>query len=97
MVIISYAQSQAFNYTQFQISEERVGHAIKQKKDNCLITFFKILFATTDVLDDAHSTFLKEEIDDNKEKETQIAELSRGKSAFTWSDDEECESGGIND
>jgi hypothetical protein len=49
------------------------------------------------VLDDAHSTFLKEEIDDNKEKETQMDELSRGKSAFTWSDDEEYESGGIND
>jgi hypothetical protein len=34
------------------------------------MTFFKILFATTDVLDDAHNTFLKEELDDNKEKET---------------------------
>ncbi len=55
------------------------------------------MFATADVLDDAHSTFLKEEIDDNKEKETQMDELSRGKSAFTWSDDEEYESGGIND
>lgn len=35
-----------------------------------MVTFFKILFATADVLDDAHNTFLKEEIDDNKEKET---------------------------
>jgi hypothetical protein len=62
-----------------------------------VVTFFKILFATADVLDDAHSTFLKEEIDDNKEKETQLDELSRGKSAFTWSDEEDCESGGVYD
>ena len=62
-----------------------------------MVTLLKILFATADVIDDAHSTFLKEDIDDNKEKETQMDELSRGKSAFTWSDDEDCESGGIND
>ena len=62
-----------------------------------MVTFFKILFATADVLDDAHSTFLKEEIDDNKEKETQLDELSRGKSAFTWSDEEDCESGDVYD
>ncbi len=60
------------------------------------MTFFKILFATADVIDDAHSTFLKEDIDDNKEKETQMDELSRGKSAFTWSDEEDRESGGSN-
>jgi hypothetical protein len=31
---------------------------------------FKILFATTDVIDDAHNTFLKEEELDEKERET---------------------------
>ena len=70
MVIISYAQSQAFNYTQFKTSEELIGFAPKRQKDNCVVTFFKILFATADVIDDAHTTFLKEELDDDKEKET---------------------------
>jgi hypothetical protein len=52
------------------------------------VTLFKILFATGDVNDEAYSTFLKEEFDKNKEKETQMDELSRGSQAFTWSDDE---------
>ena len=55
------------------------------------------MFATADVIDDAHTTFLKEDIDDNQEKETQMDELSRGKAAFTWSDDEDSESGSAND
>ena len=58
-----------------------------------MVTFFKILFATADVIDDAHTTFLKEELDDDKEKETLIEELSRGKQAFSWSDEEDCEFG----
>lgn len=53
-----------------------------------MVTLFKILFATGDVIDDAHSTFLKEEVDEKMEKETQMDELSRGSQAFTWSDDE---------
>lgn len=44
--------------------------AQRHNKDNCVVTFFKIVFATTDVLDDAKNTFLKGEIDDDKEKET---------------------------
>jgi hypothetical protein len=48
---------------------------------------FKILFATADVLDDAHNTFLKEE-DEIRDKETELDELKRGKQAFTYSDEE---------
>jgi len=48
---------------------------------------FKILFATADVIDDAHNTFLKEE-DEERDKETELDELKRGKQAFTYSDEE---------
>lgn len=48
---------------------------------------FKILFATADVIDDAHNTFLKEQ-DEEKDKETELDELKRGKKAFTYSDEE---------
>ena len=48
---------------------------------------FKILFATADVIDDAHNTFLKEQ-DEEKDKETELDELKRGKQAFTYSDEE---------
>jgi len=58
-------------------------------RQNCCVTLFKILFATTDVLDDAHNTFLRDEDDDPKEKETQFEGLNRGKASFNWSDEEE--------
>lgn len=58
------------------------------QKDNCCVTFFKILFATTDVFDDAHNTFLRDEQDDPRDKETQMDELNRGCTSFNWSDDE---------
>ena len=41
------------------------------------------------MLDDAHNTFLRDEDDDPKEKETQFEELNRGKASFNWSDGEE--------
>lgn len=67
MVVIAFAQSQAFNWTQFQLSDyqknNNKGHLLK--RDNCLITFFKILFATKDVLEDAHNSFLKEAEEDD--------------------------------
>lgn len=91
MVMIAYAQSQAFNWTQFQGSD---NHALSKtqpayQRDNCCVTLFKILFATKDVLDDAHNTFLKDEDDDPRERETQFEELNRGKASFNWSDEEE--------
>ncbi len=67
MIIIAFAQSQAFNWTQFQ---GEVNKAAKLQRDCCLITAFKILFATTDVLDDAHNTFLGDANDSEGEKET---------------------------
>jgi hypothetical protein len=44
-----------------------------------LITFFKILFATKDVLEDAHNSFLKEAEEDDLEKITQLNELNRAR------------------
>lgn len=65
-----------------------MNKASKLQQDCCLITLFKILFATTDVLDDAHNTFLGNANDSDGEKETQISELNRGFASFDYSDDE---------
>ena len=58
------------------------------KKDNCCCTFFKILFASRDIFDDARNTFLKDAEDTPQEKETQINELNKGQASFSWSDEE---------
>jgi len=48
---------------------------------------FKVLFATSDVIDDAKNTFIKD-IEEQREHQLQMDELRQGESAFTWSDDE---------
>jgi hypothetical protein len=62
MVVISYAQSQAFNVSQFRW---RKG----ARKDCCLVTAFTVLFSARDVFDDAHNTFIKDTIEE-RERET---------------------------
>lgn len=91
MVVIALAQSQAFNWTQFQI-DGAVSKKAALRRDNCCVTFFKILFASTDVFDDAHKTFLREELADPREKETQMDEINKSFAAASWSDDENAES-----
>ena len=47
-----------------------------------------MFFSTKDVIEDAHSTFIKE-IDEDSERQLQLDELKRAKnSAFNWSDEE---------
>lgn len=63
MVLIAHAQSKAFNWNQFQAERggvSAVNHSAYLQKDNCCLTFFKVLFATKDVLEDAQNTFLKD-------------------------------------
>lgn len=66
---------------------QAVGPSNTRSKDCCIVTVFKVLFATTDVLDDARNTFIKNG-DDQQERETQLDELMRGEQAFHWSDEE---------
>ena len=61
----------------------------KRKNHNLCNTVWRVLFSTRDVLDDAQRTFIKENEDEENERETQLDELMRVKqSAFNWSDEE---------
>ena len=47
-----------------------------------------MLFSTRDVIEDAHSAFIKE-IDEDNDRQLQLDELKKAKSsAFNWSDEE---------
>ena len=47
-----------------------------------------MLFSTRDVIEDAHSTFIKD-LDEEQDRQLQLDELKRAKnSAFNWSDEE---------
>lgn len=48
----------------------------------------QVLFSTRDVIEDAHSTFIKD-VNEEKDKQLQLDELKKAKnSAFNWSDEE---------
>jgi hypothetical protein len=59
MIVIAHAQSQAFNWNQFK-AELHINQDDKARRPNCCATLFRIIFASKDVIDDAHNTFLKD-------------------------------------
>lgn len=93
MVFAAIAQSMAFSYADFadagaQSPKTSFKSTHKRGQQGVCEALGQVLFSTRDVIDDAHSTFIKD-VDEEKDKQLQLDELKRAKnSAFNWSDEE---------
>ena len=94
MVFAAIAQSMAFSYQDF--ADARSHDTLKtsfkpthnRKKPGVCEALGQVLFSTRDVIEDAHSTFIKD-VNEEKDKQLQLDELKKAKnSAFNWSDEE---------
>jgi hypothetical protein len=64
----------------------RQGHGMNEER-SVIKTIGQLALAPKELLDDAHSTFIKDR-DETTDQEMQMDELTRGKNAFNWSDEE---------
>ena len=96
MVFAALAQSYAFTYTDFADarsyeSPKSGSFAVKnvhRREQGICEAIGQVLFSTREVIEDAHSTFIKD-MEEEQDKQLQLDELKRAKnSAFNWSDEE---------
>ena len=94
MVFAAIAQSMAFSYHDFADThasfEKNANFSYKHARHGQGVceAIGQVLFSTREVIEDAHTTFIKD-IEENPDKQLQMDELKRAKnSAFNWSDEE---------
>lgn len=93
MVFAAVAQSMAFSYHDFADASieanSKGSFTVKHRRSQGVCEAIgQILFSTRDVIEDAHSTFIKD-IEEDQDKQLQMDELKKAKnSAFNWSDEE---------